>query len=223
MTLSPTSSRSGAASAVTDPITEQFGAAATAFEFATSSMTGLTTLGTPGTLNADTAVQEHLYVAKNGTGFSLHGCYAASPAMPFTAITCLKTPLTLSNALAGLFVGAAAPGAAAICAVHAVASVRGLSWLVWTDVTAGPSSSAQIFTAQGWSPTYLAIVANSNTDLDLYASLDGYNWTAVLLNLNPALTVGSVGLAVDAANSVLNAAAFEYLRLFSSALTFPGV
>ena len=72
-------------------------------------------------------------------------------------------------------------------------------------------------------PVWFAIRANSSTSFDHLYSFDGRIWNALTLARNPSLTIAAVGIGINSENSLGFAAAFEYLRIWTSAKTFLGV
>jgi hypothetical protein len=205
-----------------DPIEALFGTPDTAFEFDTSSLTGLTALSTPTVENADTTLDSHYFVQNSG-GRELCGRYLASPATPFTVITkCLNNVRIASTgeSMAGLFVGEAAPGVIESIGSHLSAGQRQVSWIRWTNPTAFGTGAVQ--GVLGGSDLWLAIVVNSTTDIDMLYSFDGKLWFPGQTAYNPAITVGSVGIFVNGEGTPATSAAFDYLRIWESALSLPG-
>ena len=204
-----------------DPIADMFGTPDTAFEFATSSLTGLTSEGSGATVDANTTVPGDLYL-KPGTGWS---GYSYTPAaMPWTAITKLDSFSGRSNyAGSGLFVGVATLGAFEILGVGN-GSVVGLEIQKFSSLTVYVSSPAAVAFASTFPyavvPMYLAIVANSSTSVDFYASRDGRLWVGLLLAHNPAFTVAKVGLVGKLDGAANATAAYDFLRIWNSAKTF---
>lgn len=206
-----------------DPIFDKFGAPTTAFEFDTSSLTGLTALGSPTTLDADTTVPDCLYIA-NGSGTAILGRYAAAPSAPFTAIAKVSDAAVVSGnfaRLGGLFVAEATPGQ-----VHYVSALHNNGWF-WATAAhwSNPTTPTANLTGtdQGGDvqlPYYCAIVATSSTSFAFYVSKNGRVWYRRATAINPGYTVASVGLAVIV-QSQAAAVAFDYLRIWDSALTLP--
>lgn len=202
-----------------DPIAGIFGAPDTAFEFDTSSFTGLTAMGTPDAENADTTVPGHYYVRDDGTSFV--GRYAATPSTPFTAIAKLSDTSILSDfGAVGLMVGVGTPGAFDVIAL--VNGTRTIAAQGWSNPSLFGGSIAA-FDQKFEPPLWFALVVNSTTDIDFLWSMTGLIWKKLVDARNPSLTVGSVGVAHLANGAGVVASAFDYLRIFNSALTFPGV
>lgn len=207
-----------------DPVAEVFGTPNTAFEFQSSSLAGLTALGSPDAQDADTTVPDHYYIRDDNATNSLVGRYLASPATPFTAITkaAMNVRTSPSEAFAGPFVGAATPGALlVVCRDWSGGTTRTDSWLQWTNPTTF-NTGGGVGVQWPIGTVYFAIVAHSNTDVDLMVSHDGYIWVPIVLARNPGFTIGSVGMCINAGNTV-TAAAFDYLRIWNSAKVFPGI
>jgi hypothetical protein len=69
---------------------------------------------------------------------------------------------------------------------------------------------------------YLAIRANSSSDVDYLYSLNGYVWQKVVDSRNPGIgTLVNGGIGIVGGGSLITAA-FDYLRIWNSAKTFPG-
>ena len=114
----------------------------------------------------------------------------------------------------GLFIAEATPG-----------KMMNL-WVV--DNGAGPILGVTYYTAPGtysslpgtfgaansaWCPIYFRIVYNSSTSISYYFSKGGRLWTPILVNHNPAFTVGAVGLCVDTQNATRDCEAiFDWIR-----------
>lgn len=211
-----------AASAGADPIAQMFGAPDTAFEFASSSLTGLTAIGSPASEAAHTTIPGALYYRDATSTTAWMGRYLASPATPFTAITKIYAgnPAANYNA-AALMVGVADPTTGALVTTSfTYNSTRKVNVEKFTNRT----TFVTTVTATGyeWPPTplYLAIVVNSTTSLDFYASMDGRAWRKHTSAYNPSITVGSVGLVMKSESSAGFACAFDFLRIWNSAKTF---
>lgn len=209
---------------VSDPIQDIFGTPDTTFEFDTSSLTGLTAMGTPDGENADTTVPGHYYVL-NDSGITAVGRYATAPSFPFTAITKMSSNIDggTSEPFAGLFVGESTPGVMeSIGLLYSGGSGKTFaSRIRWTNPT-----TIAAYTTGGsfFDPVtmWLAIIGNTSTDIDLLYSFNGYVWKPTNLALNPSATLGSVGIFLNSGGSA-HAAVFDYLRIWNSAKTFPGV
>jgi hypothetical protein len=206
----------------TDIIANGFGAPThLAFEFESSSLTGLTAHGTPDTENAHTTVAGHYFIADNASGVALCGRSIAIPSYPWTAITKITDASILRNFnAAGLFIGVDPPGALDFLNIGGVNQQSRLER--FTNLTTFSSTPANL--GNGWRnyPIYIAIRANSSTSFDYFVTHNGYVWSPMVLARNPAITIGIVGILMKSENTTATAAAFDYLRVWSSALTFPG-
>lgn len=212
----------GDANAVTDPVEAIFGTPDTAFEFNTSSLSGLTALSpTPDVENADTSVPGAYFLRDDASGVSLCGRYIAATA-PFTAITLLLDANPRADFHgAGIFIGEATPGV-----MNSVTlgynSGRRLATDVWTNPTTY-SSTPNVDATNIEPPIYFAIRANSTSNVDFIASYNGRVWWAVTTARNPSITVGSAGIFLKSISTTPFSAAFDYLRVWNSAKTFPGI
>jgi hypothetical protein len=215
---------SAGAGGADDPIADIFGAADTAYEFDTSSLAGLTAIGTPDVEDADTSVPGHLFYRDDTSGTAWMGRYQASPSTPFTAITKISGHNFRSNFNGGgLIVGVANPatGAFTTCIVGHN-STRIFNAEKFTNRTTFSSTLGGGGYADPGVPTYLAVVVNSTTDIDYLWSLDGRVWRKFVDANNPSLTVASIGIAMKSENSGGASVAFDFFRIWNSALTFPG-
>lgn len=204
-----------------DPITDKFGAADSAYEFSTST-SGLTSLSTtPDVMDSDTTVPDALFIRDNASGISICGAYAAATP-PFTVITkLLDTTVRADYNYAGLFVGEATPGKMRMVFIRQAARQVGTlgtnnpTGSGIADITANAADDVSL-------PAYFAIVVNSSTDIDFAFSHNGYVWILVTDAHNPSATIGSAGVAIESVNANGVSAAFDYLRIWNSALTLPG-
>lgn len=206
-----------------DPIFDTFGTPTTAFEFDTSSLAGLTALSnTPDVVDANTTVPGHFHLLDNGSGETVVGQYATAPSTPWTAITYMAgSSVRADYQMAGMFVGVSAPGAMDIWANHYSSGYMTVLFNCPnpSDITT-PSVFQDTATLQ---PRYLAIRANSGTSVDYLWSRDGLVWTKSVAARNPGFTIATVGLAICSINTNGTAAAWDFLRMWNSALAFPGV
>jgi hypothetical protein len=203
-----------------DPIEEAHGTPTTAFEFDASSLAGLTALSNAAAAeDADTTVPGHYFITPASAGLS--GRYLAPPSAPWTAIARLSDYTARGNyAAAGLFIGVGTPGAMqTLCLGYG--SSAGLSREVWTNPTTYGSSPTSQSHETGAVPIYLAIRCNSATSFDFLFSRNGRVWTPLSSAVNPGITVAAVGLLAKRDGSPMSAA-FDYLRVWDSALTLPG-
>ena len=213
---------SGAAAAV-DPVQELFGTpTGSAFEFATSSLAGLTALSpTPDVENADTSVPDAYFVQDNLGTTAWCGRYLAAPAAPFTVITkILDDTVRADFNGAAVFIGEATPGVMEL--IQHTSLVRDIKSERFTNPTTFSSTLAST-TDDREPPLWLALRVNSATSVDYLYSSGGWVWVALTAARNPAITIASVGIAGKSENTGGSAAAFEFLRVWTSALTFPAV
>jgi hypothetical protein len=218
----------GVAPSPTDPIDIVFGTPDTAYEFDTTSLTGLTSLSTtPDVMNANTTVPHHLYINDNaGTGGAtqLVGLYA-SKSPPFTAICKVGDATTYTDYnWFGMFCGVATPGKMLAAGVAYDSGVA----LRTVRINSPTDGSGTVGNAVRNAPflidvnnSYFCVRAASSTDVSIYWSRSGYIWYPIVLNDNNTMTVGSVGLYILSNNTTAPgmSAAFDYLRIWDSTLT----
>lgn len=210
-----------------DPVTDVFGAADTAYEFATTSLAGLTAIGTATAEDAHTTVPGHLYLRRAATSsVALTGRYAASPATPFTAICKLSDHTYVSanyQRAGGLFVGQATPGVMEAIHVLFNAGVV-IAHERYTNPTtfAATIGTNRLISAVSF-PLYYGVVVNSTTNVDFWFSFGGRVWQKRTAARDPLITIGSVGVVVDPENATYAVSgAYDFLRIWNSAKTFPG-
>jgi len=198
-----------------------YGAPATAFDFDTNSLTGLTQFNSPDTCDAHTTVPGHLFLEDDESGENMCGVYATAPSAPFTVAALLDIGSVLADShTAGLFIGSASPGQFDILALQNAA--RSVFTTHWNSPTSF-SGTATSGMSQINVPIWLAIRVNSNTDVDFLYSMDGVAFKKYTDSRNPGFTAAVVGLAINAnAGGVRFAAAFDWLYIYTSALTFKG-
>ena len=209
-----------------DPIADVFGTPTTAYEF-DAALSGWSNLGSATAQDADTTIPDHYYVKKAASSSTaLTGIYRASPSMPFTVITKISdiAPHADNYCRAGsLFVGETTPGK-----TTGPELVHNSEWyLTHSEYTNPTTFGAQVGTDHTLKafavPLYLGIVANSSTNIDTYYSFGGRIWRQRTAARNPSFTVGSFGVFVDPESATFGmAAAFDFIRLWNSAKTFPG-
>lgn len=199
-----------------DPITTQFGIANTAYEFETSSFTGLTALaGTP-TVETSNTLPSMYVLADNNGGYDWCGRYITPPATPYTAMVKLQDFYPTANYhSAGIFIGVATPGNMDALYSGYENGMRVL--LVRSTQSAFSSTVASIEGTKG--QMYLAIVVNSSSSVDYYCSLNGYNWRPVTTARNPSITIASVGICLKSESGTYVSASFDFFRVWNSALT----
>lgn len=221
-TISTTSAGGGGSGSSSDIIATMFGTPDTAYEFNTSSLTGLTAMGTPDAEDANTTVPGSYYLADNTSTTAWCGRYQAIPAYPFTAMICIKATNSRQNFNGvGVFVSVATPGKFSI--VDLTNNERKVQHELFTNpttflstVNGGGSTSIQWMTP----PCYLALVAASTTSVTYYCSLDGIVWQRVSNAHDPSMTIGSVGFAAKSENSAGIAVAIDWFRIWNSSKTF---
>jgi hypothetical protein len=208
-----------------DPVEEILGAPDTAFEFETTSLSGLTALSpTPDVENADTTVPGHYYIQDNATGVACVGRYVSATS-PFTAVTRLTgCPIGNEWNAAGVFIGVATPGVMESAEYTMAGASRGITAARYTSPTAFGSNLGPLANStSSQTPLYLGIRVNSGTSVDYLVSWDGYVWVKIRATRDPAITIASAGIFMKAESAAGLGAAFDYLRIWNSAKTFPGV
>jgi hypothetical protein len=205
-----------------DVIAEVFGTPDTAFEFGTTSLTGLTAMGTPDIEEAHTTMPGHYYVSDNDS--SQVGRYAAVTP-PFTAITKMTEAVVRVNYhYAGMFCGEATPGKMVSALMVFVDTDQGPTLRSFSTPADGSPGSPTLLTpparSLGHYPIYFAIRANSSTDVDYFFSHTGRIWYPLALAHNFSMTVASVGLNATSYSATAVQAAYDYLRIWNSAKTF---
>ncbi len=204
-----------------DPIADVFGTPTTAFEFDTTSLTGLTAYSpTPDVVDIDTTIPGHLYIKDNASGVARCGYYASAPSAPFTAICKISDGNVRSDYhQIGLAIGQATPGT--MNSIQWSTAARKVETEVQTPT--GFTSALANALSDIQTPLYLAILVNSSTDVDFLYSYGGRIWAYLTEARNPSITIGSVGVWFASNNTNGGAAAFDFLRIWDSAKTFPGV
>jgi hypothetical protein len=206
-------------SGATDPITAVFGAADTAFEFASSSLSGLTALGTPDAEAAHTTIPDHYYLADNASSTAWCGRYMTIPSYPFTAMTKVSDSNSRLNYNAtALFLSQSTPGKMIVTSHGKAARCFG------TEIFTNPTTFGSTVTADSFTdieaPVYIAVVATSTSSTTWYVSFNGYVWIRLTNAADPSMTIGSVGIAAKSENSAGLAAAFDWFRVWNSSKTF---
>ena len=209
-----------AASVGNDPIFDAFGAPDAGFEFDSSSLSGLTALSpTPDVEAAHTVVPGHYYVLDTTSGANAWSGRYVARAAPLTIIAKVSDIAVRDFGGACVFVGEATPG---VMEVTRYSHNSGLS--IRHTRFSDPSTYGGVDTLLLSHPTpavYLAIRANSTTDVDHLYSLNGRVWYKGVDSRNPSITIGSCGIAIESNNS-LGAAAIDFMRVWHSAKAFPG-
>lgn len=208
-------------SGAADPVADILGTPDTAYEFGSSSLAGLTAIGSPTVEAAHTSVPGHLYYKDSTSSAAWMGRYQASPSTPFTIVTKVTdADLTGNYNACGLLVGVADPTSGAfVTNVVTWNSNRKFNAEKFTNRTTFGSTVGGGENNPGL-PVYLAMVVNSTSSIDYYWSFNGYSWRKYVSANNPSLTVGSVGLAMKSENASGFSCAFDYLRIWNSAKTF---
>ena len=205
-----------------DPVFNLFGTPDTAFEFDSSSLTGLTLMGSPDTENADTTFASNYFVQDNDS--EQVGRYVSVSA-PFTSVAKLTEAVIVGNyQYAGLFCGVATPGKlVSVSNVYSGGNAIIIdTWASPSDQSPGvPSTNVTPYVPGTFYPLYFGIKCVSSTDVSYYASRNGKIWYAVLLNHNNSMTVGSTGLTAGAYAGSTIRAAFHYLRVLNSPKKLP--
>lgn len=211
------------AASTDDPVADIFGTPDTAFEFSSSSLAGLTAIGSPTTEDANTTIPGCLYYKDSTSTAAWMGRYMASPSMPFTAITkVIDADITSNFNGAGLIVGVANPATGAfVTCIIAENGGRKINAEKFTNRTTFSSTLGAGVSTPNPNSVYLGVVANSTTSIDYYWSFNGRSWRKFLSANNPSLTVASIGIAMKAENTNGFSCAFDYFRIWNSAKTFP--
>jgi hypothetical protein len=198
------------------------GAPDTGFDFDTSSLTGLTSFNSPDILDADTTVPDCLYIQDNESGQNVCGVYATAPSAPFTVIAGLRAAGYKDSNAVTLGIGDGTPGAFEQIGIQNEA--RNLLSTRWNS----PTSFSGTITTHGVgafeTPLYLAIRVHTITNVDFLASADGITWFKLTDSRDPSMTPAVVLLAINAnATGDELGAAWDFLYIYNSALTLPGV
>ncbi len=206
-----------------DPVADIFGTPDTAFEFTSSSLSGLTAIGTPDAEDADTTIPDCLYYRDDASSTAWVGRYLASPSTPFTAIVKLMDFNADNNYNeAGLLIGVSDPTSGAfVCCGAAYSSTPIVEVEKFSNPTTYSANHGNV-NARLWAfPIWLAAVVNSTSSINYYMSRNGRVWRKFINASDPGFTVGSVGLGMKSEHSSGASAAFDFLRIWNSALTMP--
>jgi hypothetical protein len=226
-TLAPGGATTGGAP---DPIFDKFGTpSSAAYEFDSSSLTGWTSFGSPDEYDADTTIPDHLWLKDAASSWQFAGTSRSSISTPFTIIAKISDAWLDQNFnYAGIFVGDSSNKMWLCCLRYNSTTTRGFGGYLPTNLTDSGGGSAWSSTGVGHVDGfgYVAFVVNSTTSVDAYVSMNGMVWWKGSVAFNPSMTIAKMGLVITSgstggANRV--AAAFDYFRVWSSALTFPGV
>jgi len=200
-----------------DPVFDALGTPDTAFEFDTSSLTGLTALGSIDAEDADTTVPDHYYIRDDDNSGWVGRYLSVSPACTIVAKLADREIVETDGTKYGLFIGNTTLGSGNMDCVL----VGNASNQIWVELaqTANVYSGARFI----GSPLYLAIRANSSSDVDYLISHNGLVWKKVVDSRNPGIgTLARAGIGICPGSAGLIAAAYDYLRVWNSAKSFPG-
>jgi hypothetical protein len=172
--------------------------------YAGTATTGWTAFGSGGltTFDADTTVPGALYLRKASTGGNNdYGVSRAISSLPRTITAKLKAVDAYQNYHgAGIMVGDSTPSAHTTWGItHDTASVAGrlLQRYAWTSPTsAGAATGYPGSSSPGLTPSiplWLRLVVNSSTDIEYWASWDGYLYFRFAAAINPGFTVATFG------------------------------
>lgn len=200
----------------TDWVQATLGTPDTAFEFDTSSLTGLTALGSIDDEDADTTVAGHYYIRDDDNSGWVGRYLSVSPACTIVTKLSDREVHEADGTKFGLAIGNSTMGSANMDCVL----VGNGSNQVWVEL----AQTSNIFSGQRFvqSPVYLGIRANSSSDVDYLVSLNGLIWRKVVDSRNPGIgTLAAAGIVICPGGTYI-AAAYDYLRIWNSAKSFPG-
>lgn len=203
-----------------DPIYAQWGNPTSGFEFETSSLSGLTIVGSPDSEDADTTASDYYYVADNDN--TTVGRMISISA-PFTSITKVVYDPHPTNNGAGVFIGAASPSSGLemvgpFNSPTGGAGTKLMAWIKYSNLSTYGGASGSV--GLPGSPYYYVMArVNSTTNVDYAYSMNGYYWTFLTTARNPSLTIGSTGIFVTTGDSTRAFALFDWFRVWNSALT----
>lgn len=207
-----------------DPIADVFGTPDTAFEFDTSSLTGLTALGTVAAEDADTTVPGHYYLRNNTNASPYWRGRGVAVTTPFTAICKVNCTSNENYEGAGMLYAPSTYPSSGALEILAEGNVNGNAQRVGLERWTGPgtygSGIANHSAAVPSLPVYMAVRAASSTDVSTYWSFDGGLWFALAVARNPSFTVALIGLVSSAQNTNGFSAIYDFLRIWNSAKTF---
>ncbi len=203
-----------------DVIEGIFGTPDTAFEFDTTSLTGLTALGSADVESADTTIPSHLYLKDLNGAYAPVGRYLTAPSAPFTIIAKLNVYPFSNYNTAGIFIGAEPLGNMDSLAVGENGGTK-----LALDRNTPTAYGSNVFSIGfSYGEVYLSIRVNSSSNVDYAASTDGKIWRYLVAGRNPSITIANIGLHVKAENGTHpGAAAFDFFRVWESALSYPGL
>ena len=209
-----------------DPIADAFGTPDTAYEFGSNDFTGLTAHGTADTESMHTTVAGHLLLGDDD-GSQVGRWATVSGAS--TMIVKLTDYVSFYNyQYVGVFAGVNPPGKMVFLGLQGGASPAITMKTFSSPSDGSPGTPSPILlrtplTAQAYAPWYFGIRAASSTDISYYVSRTGVVWQPVLLNHNNSMTLGSFGVTLSnyAGDGVQAQGAYDYIRIWNSAKTFP--
>lgn len=206
--------------AAQDTIFEMLGTPDTAFEFDTTSLAGLTVVGTPTAEDANTTVPGNYYI-KPPTSNS--GRLATAPALPFTVIAKLSDASLRANTHTAALVIAETPTGK----LRLIGPIFSSSWLMehseWNTPTSFSAAPFATVNTGPLGPVYMAIRVNTLTSVDYFWSTNGQLWRPLGIARNSGMAaVGYAGLVAKNDGGAQMAAAFDFLRIWNSALDLKG-
>lgn len=207
----------------TDGVYELFGDPDTAYEFNTSSLSGLTAMGTVQADDANTTIPGHYYVRNNSNASPYWRGRSLSISPPFTAIVKLSTNPSRNYEGAGIMFGEStimSSGQFDVISLGVGTADRQVGAFHWT----GPGTfSATIATSpiNVYHPAYLAIKIAASNNTSAYWSFDGRVWFPLFEARDSGFTVAKIAIASAAQNTTGFIAAYDYLRIWNSSKTFP--
>ena len=226
MTINNTGSSGGSSSSGSDPVQDAFGTPDTAFEFNSGGMPGgLTAMGSADVESANGTIAGHLLIEDDDS--TQVGRYASVSA-PCTIITKITDFRAYENyQYVGVMVGEATPGKIVTISLLGGASPS-LVARRWDPFSSGSPTAITIINVPtdsvGFAPWYLGIKVTSTTDIALYASRSGVAWMPLNASYDPTMTIGSAGVSLGnyaGGSQPRAAAAYDYIRIWNSAKTFP--
>jgi hypothetical protein len=208
-----------------DPVEVLFGAPDVTYEFDTSSLTGLTAIGSPATEDADTTIPGHYFLRDNSAAIDLVGRYQAVPSYPFTAIARVgdHTVRTGNTRGGGLWIASNSAGNPAVIDISGFFSNSSLILTRYASPAGGWGGDPATLVLRSSTSVYFGLVGNSTTDFDWLVSYNGWTWFYLSEARNPSLTIAYLGIGLVTENSSSTAVAYDFLRIWNSAKTFPGV
>jgi hypothetical protein len=210
---------------VVDPILDVFGAPDHEWEFDTATLTGLSSLASSPTVeDADTTTPGH-YHLQAGASSGVFGRFFPMSS-PLTVITRLWCANRGNNEVHGACICEASPGKIELAAAGVSPSGGNgeemMLQINYSNPTTFAGASGVIYHNLPRGFWYSAIRAWSDTDVDYLFSYDGRAWQPMVVGRNPGMTIGGAGVALNPP-SAAHILQVDFLRIWDSALTFPGV